>query len=479
MISYTLEHQYITIATQAPQMSSMLASLHRVDRMLASCAGGKVEGAYAVLWHKSAEALAQSIIALDGNTKADEQAGHATKRFERIPVTWERWDNGADKITIDGMHTMDGYLSNRDILFIASFRDNADTLSQFHLLHYICLQLRPASVTVVLPYIPVGTMERIVPGEEGIVPAAATLASMFNGLPFNPGVRVMTYEIHALPMMFYYQGQSGLTAHSAIPALLKEVGRGTRNSATSESVDSDMVDVFSDADTVLLGDNKNYSSVNCIAFPDDGAQKRFSESFKDFSKEIVVCAKQHSKDKTSTDKTVVVESGDPAGKHVLIVDDMTRSGSTLFRCMEAVVGMGATKVSMFVTHGDFTDEFWVALYLQSTGKGGKEFNSNFDAFYTTDSVSGLNKEFILKRLGASKNMYVGNLTRMLAEGTGSPFDKMKHDFGDIFDSMPTVDRGKQYQALQEWADQLPRFDVANIESKLKIIPLAESIVRDL
>jgi len=45
--------------------------------------------------------------------------------------------------------------------------------------------------------------------------------------------------------------------------------------------------------------------------------------------------------------------------------------------------------------------------------------------------------------------------------------------------MPTVDEGKQYQALQEWADQLPRFDVANIESKLKIIPLAESIVRDL
>ena len=66
MLSYTLEHQYITIATQAPQMSSMLASLHRVDRMLASCAGGKIERAYAVLWHKSAEALAQSIIALDG-----------------------------------------------------------------------------------------------------------------------------------------------------------------------------------------------------------------------------------------------------------------------------------------------------------------------------------------------------------------------------------------------------------------------------
>ena len=67
-------------------MSSMLASLHRVDRMLASCAGGKIERAYAVLWHKSAEALAQSIIALDGQKKADEQAGHATKRFERIPI---------------------------------------------------------------------------------------------------------------------------------------------------------------------------------------------------------------------------------------------------------------------------------------------------------------------------------------------------------------------------------------------------------
>jgi len=457
-------------------MSSMLASLHRVDRMLASCAGGKVEGAYAVLWHKSAEALAQSIIA-EGDKQKANSVHDATKRFERIPVTWERWDNGADKITIDGMHTMDGYLSNRDILFIASFRDNADTLSQFHLLHYICLQLRPASVTVVLPYIPVGTMERIVPGEEGIVPAAATLASMFNGLPFNPGVRVMTYEIHALPMMFYYQGQSGLTAHSAIPALLKEVGRGTRNSATSESVDSDMVDVFSDADTVLLGDNKNYSSVNCIAFPDDGAQKRFSESFKDFCTDIVVCAKQHVSG--STKKIVRVEAGDPNGKHVLIVDDMTRSGGTLFECMQAVIAKGATKVSMFVTHGDFTDEFWVALYLKSCGKDAAQFDSKFDAFYTTDSVSGLSKKFLSQRLVASKHMYVGSLTKMLAEDKASPFDKIRQDFGGNFDRMPTVDEGKQYQALQEWADQLPRFDVANIESKLKIIPLAESIVRDL
>jgi len=456
-------------------MSSMLASLHRVDRMLASCAGGKVERAYAVLWHKSAEALAQSIIALDG--RMNEQAGHATKRFERIPVTWERWDNGADKITIDGMHTMDGYLSNRDILFIASFRDNADTLSQFHLLHYICLQLRPASVTVVLPYIPVGTMERIVPGEEGIVPAAATLASMFNGLPFNPGVRVMTYEIHALPMMFYYQGHSGLTAHSAIPALLKVIGEGVPNENSLTASDTDEIVELSKADTVLLGDNKNYSSVNCIAFPDDGAQKRFSESFKDFCMDIVVCAKQHVSG--STKKIVRVEAGDPDGKHVLIVDDMTRSGGTLFECMQAVIAKGATKVSMFVTHGDFTDEFWVALYLKSCGKDAAQFDSKFDAFYTTDSVSGLSKKFLSQRLVASKHMYVGSLTKMLAEGKASPFDKIRQDFGGNFDRMLTVDNGNEYQALQEWADQLPGFDVANIESKLKIIPLAESIVRDL
>ena len=460
-------------------MSSMLASLHRVDRMLASCAGGKVERAYAVLWHKSAEALAQSIIALDG--RMNEQAGHATKRFERIPVTWERWDNGADKITIDGMHTMDGYLSNRDILFIASFRDNADTLSQFHLLHYICLQLRPASVTVVLPYIPVGTMERIVPGEEGIVPAAATLASMFNGLPFNPGVRVMTYEIHALPMMFYYQGQSGLTAHSAIPALLRVVGRraGAESNDRTElvDVDTEILDGLSKADTVRLGDNADHSRINCIAFPDDGAQKRFSGSFEDFCMDIVVCAKQHVP--MSTKKIVRVEAGDPDGKHVLIVDDMTRSGGTLFECMEAVIARGAAKVSMFVTHGDFTDEFWVALYLKSYGKDAAQFDSKFDAFYTTDSVSGLSKKFLSQRLVASKHMYVGSLTKMLAEGKASPFDKIRQDFGGNFDRMPTVDEGKQYQALQEWADQLPRFDVANIESKLKIIPLAESIVRDL
>jgi phosphoribosylpyrophosphate synthetase len=263
---------------------------------------------------------------------------------------------------------------------------------------------------------------------------------MFNGLPFGPGVRVMTYEIHALQMMFYYQGHSGLTAHSAIPALLEEV-RG--------------------------------STITCIVFPDDGANKRFSGSFKG-NFEIVVCAKQHVPG--STKKIVRVESGDPKGKHVLIVDDMTRSGGTLFECMQAVVRAGATKVSMFVTHADFTDEFWAALYVLRTGTGAAEFNAMFDAFYTTDSVSGMDSNSILQRLADSKDLYVSSIKKLIGSET-RPFDKMKHDFEGKFDAMEVS--SNEYETLEQWKTKLPALDSFVIMNKFKIISLAGSIVQDL
>jgi len=418
-------------------MSGLLQHLKTVDSMLGSCAGIKpgLGEKYAVLWHEKAEALARELLDLDHS------------RFEPFDVKWEHWNDGTDHIVITKMNTekkTDGVLSNRHVLFVASFHDNSDTLSQLHLLHYVCLQLRPASVTVVLPFIPTGTMERIAPGKEGDVPTAFTLASMFNGLPFNPGVRIMTYEIHALQIAFYFQVKSGITPHSAIPMLINH----TRN-----------------------------AGIDCVVFPDDGANKRFSGYFPLEKFHVVTCAKQHASDEKSTKKTLRIELGNPEGRNVIIVDDMTRSGSTMFECMKAVIEKGAKSVSMFVTHAAFTDEFWMNLYTQSFGRNSDNFKSKFKKFYTTNSVHSANMEFVEYRCRNSRIIYMDKLRRMKMPKE-SPFVKLKEDFSQ-FDVLNIT--GDHYDLLLErWFTRLPAVDDENsLAEKFEILSLAETIVKDL
>ena len=66
------------------------------------------------------------------------------------------------------------------MVFLASFHNNDATLSQFHVLNMLCESF-VESMTVVLPYYPTGTMERVL--REGQVATASTLARLFSNLP--------------------------------------------------------------------------------------------------------------------------------------------------------------------------------------------------------------------------------------------------------------------------------------------------------
>jgi len=89
-----------------------------------------------------------------------------------------------------------------------------------------------------------------------------------------------------------------------------------------------------------------------IAFPDDGAHKRFKSKFKDMPH--IICTKVRNGDV----RFVSIKEGEPKGRHVIIVDDLVQSGGTLLECAKPLMDMGATKVSCFVTHGVFPKESW-------------------------------------------------------------------------------------------------------------------------
>ncbi len=69
---------------------------------------------------------------------------------------------------------------------------------------------------------------------------------------------------------------------------------------------------------------------HAIAFPDEGACKRFGRGFPGF--DLVTCGKKRGE---GDQRTVTILDGDCRGRHVCIVDDLVRSGGTLLECGES------------------------------------------------------------------------------------------------------------------------------------------------
>lgn len=201
-------------------------------------------------------------------------------------------------------------------------------MSQLHALMFLCESAFLSSLTIVLPYLPTGTMERYL--QPGRIAAANTTAKLLSQLPATGGskTRVMIYDIHALPAQYFFSGSCACTLHTA----------GTL-----------VVDKINAMDPA--------ERIDCIAFPDDGAAKRFSKFFAKELKgvEIVTCNKVRTQDNK---RVVVVSEGTATNKHVLIVDDLIQTGGTMYECAAKLKEAGAQTVTGYVTHAVFPSEAW-------------------------------------------------------------------------------------------------------------------------
>jgi len=287
----------------------------------------------------------QVIAAPEMETLANQIAEKYPTRFKVWPTSWKKFPDGTDNIEIGGFHP-DNRISGENVLMLASFHNNDVTLSQFSVMISL-LQSFIKTFTVVLPFSPVGTMERVT--TEGQVATANTYAQLFSNLPScGKPTRLITYDLHTLQNRFYLHGNAIASLQTSIPLLIKRIKE----------------------------DNK----IDCIAFPDDGAAKRFGSMFKGLGFEIVTCGKTRDGDK----RVVTIQDGNCKGKNVVIVDDLVQTGGTLYECGTALLKSGATSVSCFVAHGVFPAESWRRFM-----KGGDR--GCFDKFYLTDSIPTVTK----------------------------------------------------------------------------------------
>ena len=170
---------------------------------------------------------------------------------------------------------------------------------------YALPRLFVSSFTLVLPFFPTGTMERV--ETEGDVATAFSLARILTNVPPSRGgpTSLVIFDIHALQERFYFGDAVLPLFESGVPLLIERLKS--------------------------LPDHDNIT----IAYPDEGAWKRFHNAFKDFPE--VICSKVRDGNK----RIVRVKEGEAKGRHVVIVDDLVQSGGTLIECHGALETMGA------------------------------------------------------------------------------------------------------------------------------------------
>ncbi|XP_045180258.1 uncharacterized protein LOC123539648 [Mercenaria mercenaria] len=254
----------------------------------------------------------------------------------RNTITWGKFQDGFPNLFIQDVHVMAG----KDVIFLGSFHDPSVIFEQLSVL-YMFPRYLARSFHFILPYFPTGTMERV--DTEGQIATAKTLAIMMSSIPLTARgpCQICIFDIHALQERFYFSDNVIPRLESAIPLLLSTIKK--------------------------LPDKDNIA----VAFPDDGAFKRFHLFFPGF--DTITCVKIRDGGK----RIVKVKDGNPEGKHVVIVDDLVQTGGTLIQCGKALMEKGSVGVSAYVTHAVFPNQSW------------KKFTDGefkFQNFWVTDSI---------------------------------------------------------------------------------------------
>lgn len=257
-----------------------------------------------LMWHHTMKTFAEDLFKVSN--------------FRPSNINWDKFPDDWLNITFEPSVT----LINKNVTFIMNLSNKEIFAEQLCLLVALPRQLIQ-SLTVVIPYLGPATHERVdYSGQLATVePLLKIMSSSIPMTKSGPAIfRII--DIHALQIRFYTNDQVTMKLMSAIPVLLE-----------------------------FLKTKKDYA----IAFPDDGAYKRFKYYFNDFPQ--IICSKI--RDGESRKIIIREKMNWPVIKtieNVLIVDDLVQSGETLLKCAEALKGFGFKTTDVYATHAVFPNE---------------------------------------------------------------------------------------------------------------------------
>lgn len=206
-------------------------------------------------------------------------------------------------------------VDEREVILIAGTATDRDTLELYDL---ACAMVKNGArgLTLIVPYFAYSTMERAIhPGE---VVTAKTRARLLSSIPQAPnGNRIVLMDLHSEGLNHYFEGGIVPTHLYAKPVILqtcKEIGG------------EDFV----------------------LASTDAGRAKWVESLANDLGVDAAFVFKRRIDGRT-TELTAM--NARVSGAHVIIYDDMIRTGGSLINAAKAYKDAGAVKISAIATHG--------------------------------------------------------------------------------------------------------------------------------
>ena len=252
-----------------------------------------------------------------------------TAHFFRGYINWKSYSDKTPDLKMNANTTKK--LRGAKVIYFAyfSFNEPASTpiIDQFLFLNALN-HYGVAEINIVLPYFPVGTMERIV--GEGEIPTAYSLAHLLNSIPEGAAKNnLYMFDIHALCSRFFFHTNTRPILLTIMPLYLSHIEIEYRESE-SEFENGKI------RETRFVSNN-----YNIIVFPDDGAQKRFGKMIPEGFKTIT-CTKIRNGElrtiKIDQEGLKNLEPTKTTGKTVnlFIIDDLVQSGGTLLETCDGL-----------------------------------------------------------------------------------------------------------------------------------------------
>ena len=211
-------------------------------------------------------------------------------------------------------------VEDHDVVLLGGTFDDHETLELFDL---GCGVVRAGakSLTLVIPYFGYATMERAV--RSGEVVTAKNRALLLSAIPSaDTNNRVFLLDLHSEGIPYYFEARLRTTHVYAKPVIHEIVRR------------------IGGPDFVL-------------GATDAGRAKWVESLANDLSAPAAFIIKRRLDDRTTE---VAAVSANVQGRHVVLYDDMIRTGGTLVSAARAYLGAGAARISAVATHGVFPDD---------------------------------------------------------------------------------------------------------------------------
>lgn len=216
-------------------------------------------------------------------------------------------------------HRIDSEVRGRHVWVLGGTVNDTATLELFDIAQG-CVQCGAFSLTIIIPYFGYSTMERGTrPGE---IVKAKNRALLFSSIPRTPlGNRIVLFDLHAEGIPYYFDSDVQ-PLHIHCSSLVQD--------AALSIAGHDFV----------------------LASTDSGRAKWIEDMANDMGvRGAFIYKRRHS----GTETEVLAVNASVEGRHVVIYDDMIRTGGSMLQAAQAYLNEGASAISFITTHGLFTN----------------------------------------------------------------------------------------------------------------------------